>query len=131
LIARPGLLRAWKGAILLLTLAIVAGSLLPMPETATAGGLDKAEHFLAYCALALLGCGVVTRERLWIVMARCFALGLAVEGLQAILTTTRSADWADVLANGAGVLAAWAFAAAGLAGWARHVDGWLGRRTRA
>lgn len=127
---RAGLLRAWKAAIALLALLIVAGGLLPMPEITTAGGFDKLEHFLAYCALALLGSGIVTPERLWVVMARSFVLGLAVEALQAVATTGRSADWTDVLANGAGVLAAWALAGGGRAGWARRVDAWLAGRRR-
>jgi VanZ family protein len=122
------LLRAWKAAIALLATAIVLGSLLPMPETATPAGLDKLEHFFAYFALALLASGIATPARLRVVMARAFALGAAVEGLQAFVTTTRSADWADLLANALGVLAAWALAGGGRAGWARHVDAWLARR---
>ncbi len=125
--AGTGLLRAWKAAIALLALLIVVGSLLPMPESVVPGGLDKLEHFLAYCALALLGSGIVQPPRLWVVMARCFALGLAVEALQAFATETRSADWADVLANALGVLAAWAIAGGGRAGWARHVEARLAR----
>ena len=126
--AGPGLLHAWKAAIALLALLIVVGSLLPMPEAPVPGDLDKLEHFLAYFALALLGSGIVEPPRLWLVMARCFALGLAVEALQAFATETRSADWADVLANALGVLAAWAVAGGSRAGWARHVEAWLARR---
>lgn len=124
-----GLRRAWKAAIALLALLIVAGSLLPMPKVASAGGLDKLEHFLAYFALALLGSGIVTPARLRVVMARTFVLGIAVEAAQAFTPFARSADWADVLANGAGVLAAWAVAGGGRAGWARHVAAWLARRS--
>lgn len=119
--------RAWQGLILLLTLAITAGSLLPMASVPSAPGLDKLEHFFCYFALALLGSGIVAPQRLWIVMARSFAFGLALEALQALATATRSADWADVLANGLGVLAAWAIAGGGRAGWARHVEAWLSR----
>ena len=127
---RSGLRRAWQAAIVLLAAAIVAGGLLPLPKLATPGGFDKLEHFAAYCALALLGSGIVPPERLWMVMARAFALGLAVEALQALVTTTRTGEWMDVLANGAGVLVAWAIAGGGRAGWARHVDAWLLRRRR-
>lgn len=122
--------RLWKAAIALLVLAILAGSLLPMPRLATADGLDKLEHFLAYGALALLASGIVVPERLWISMARCFALGVAVELLQGYVVTGRSADWADLVANALGVLAAWAAASGGRAGWARHVEAWLARRSR-
>lgn len=120
--------RAWQGLILLLVLAIAAGSLLPMPSLTVAAGVDKLEHFIGYFALALLGSGIVTRERLWVVMARCFAFGAVIELLQGTLTSGRTADWADIAANGLGVIAAWAVTAGGRAGWARHVEAWLARR---
>lgn len=119
--------RAWQGLILLLVLAIAAGSLLPMPSVTTAAGVDKLEHFLGYFVLALLGSGIVGPQRLWIVMARSFAFGAAIELLQALLTSNRMADWTDVVANGLGVGAAWAIAGGGRAGWARHVEAWLAR----
>lgn len=121
--------RAWQGLILLLVLAIGTASLLPIPSMTVAPGVDKLEHFIAYFTLALLGSGIVTRERLWIVMARCFAFGAAIELLQGLLTSGRMADWADILANGLGVSAAWASAGGGRAGWARHVEAWLARRS--
>lgn len=130
ILSGPGFLRAWRAAIALFAAAIVVGSLLPMPVASDAPGLDKAEHFLAYLALALLTAGIVTPARLWLVMARCLALGLAVEALQAFVTTSRTADWTDLLANALGILAAWAITAGGRAGWARHVESWLARRGR-
>jgi VanZ family protein len=120
--------RAWQGLILLLVLAIAAGSLLPTPSLTVAAGVDKLEHFIGYFTLALLGAGIVTRERLWVVMARCFAFGAAIELLQGMLPSSRTADWADIVANGLGVITAWAVAAGGLAGWARHVEAWIARR---
>ena len=54
--------------------------------------------------------------------------GAAIELLQGLLTSSRTADWADIVANGLGVLAAWAVAAVGGAGWARHVEAWIARR---
>ncbi len=120
--------RAWQGLILLLVLAIAGGSLLPIPSITATPGVDKLEHFIGYFTLALLGSGIVTRERLWVVMARCFAFGAAIELLQGMLTSSRTADWADIVANGLGVITAWAVAAGGLAGWARHVEAWLARR---
>lgn len=121
------LLRTWQAAILLLALAITLGSLLPMPELKSAAGLDKLQHLLAYFALALLGSGIVEPPRLWRVMARCFLFGLAIELLQALGNAGRSADWVDLAANGAGILAAWLVAGGGRAGWARHVDARLRR----
>lgn len=119
--------RAWQGLVLLLALAITAGSLLPLPAVTVAGGLDKLEHFAGYFALALLGSAIVPPERLWVVMARCFVLGLCIELLQAVATDYRTADGGDVIANALGVAAAWAVAGGGRAGWARHVEDWLAR----
>jgi VanZ family protein len=127
---RSGLRRAWQAAIVLLVAVIVAGGLLPTPGLTAAPGFDKLEHFVAYFVLVLLGSGIVPPERLRVVAARAFALGLVIEALQGLVTTTRTADWADVLANGAGVLVAWFIAAGGRAGWARRVDDWLARRGR-
>jgi VanZ family protein len=128
--AHSALRRAWQGLVVLLVVVITAGSLLPMPSVALAGGMDKFQHFLAYFLLALLGSGIVQPARLWIVMARCFALGLGIELLQAIATEHRSADGGDVIANALGVAAAWAVAGGGRAGWARHVEDWFARRFR-
>jgi VanZ family protein len=51
-------------------------------------------------------------------------LGLAMEAAQALLTDTRIADWADVLANTTGILTAW-WLIRGRAGWALTVETWL------
>ncbi len=117
-----GLLRAWQAAILLLALAIALGSLLPLPELKSAGGLDKLEHLLAYFALALLGSGIVDPARLWVVLVRSFLFGLVIELLQAFGSAGRMADWSDLAANAAGILAAWLAAGGGRAGWARRVE---------
>ena len=60
---------------------------------------------------------------------RCLLLGAGLEAAQALLTDTRQADWADMAANAGGILCAWIIASGGRAGWARHVEAWLIRRT--
>lgn len=121
--------RLWIAIIFLGVSAIVAASLLPMPSELLEGGSDKLRHFLAYFALTLFSSGIVARERLWLLVVRCLLLGLALEAAQALLTVTRQADWADVAANAAGILLAWLVAGGGRAGWARHIESWLMRRT--
>ncbi len=120
--------RIWIALIAVLVLAIVVGSLLTLPGPKSGGILDKAEHFLAYFSLALLGTGIVPPKRLWLVLARSFLLGTGLEALQMLFTADRFADWADVLANGLGIAGAWLIARDGRAGWARHVQSWLTRR---
>lgn len=123
----PAFRRAWQGAIGLLVLVIVAGSLVPDRVTPEFAGPDKLNHAAAYFALTLLGIGI-TGRRLWRVAAAAFLLGLGLEGAQAWWTADREADWADLLANAAGILAAWLPLAPRGAGWARHVETWWLRR---
>lgn len=107
----------------------MAASLLPIPAADPEGGSDKLWHFLAYFVLALFSSGIVRAERLGRLVIRCLLLGAGLEAAQALLTDTRQADWADLAANAAGILCAWLIASGGRAGWARHVEAWLVRRT--
>ena len=115
---------AWIGAMWLLALVIIAGSLAPAFGPAPIPGFDKVEHFSAYFALTLLGSAVVTPEGMPWVAARAILLGLAMEGAQALFTKTRSADWADVLANTTGVMTAW-WLVRRRAGWGLLAEAWL------
>lgn len=122
--------RLWRGVLWLAVLAIVAASLMPDAIGEAAGGIDKLGHFTAYLLLALLGSAVVTADEVRRVMLRTFLLGLALEAGQALLTTTRSAEWTDIAANTAGVLVAWWLVHGGLAGWAERAEQWFDRRRR-
>lgn len=102
----------------MLVLLILVASLVPVLPPAPIAGFDKIEHFSAYFALALLGSGLVAPPAVPWVMARAMLLGLALEAAQALLTDTRTADWTDVAANTAGVLAAWWLVHGRRAGWA-------------
>jgi VanZ family protein len=118
---------AWIASIWLLVLVIVVGSLIPDSGPPSVAGSDKVEHVVAYFMLSVLGAAVVARDGLIRVMARTLALGVALEVAQGLLTDTRSADWADVLANAAGILAAW-WLMRRRAGWAQAVETWLAGR---
>jgi VanZ family protein len=116
-------------AILVLAGAIAAGSLLPQPPASIVYLSDKLEHGLAYFTLALAVSGISTPVRLRWHMLACFLLGATLEIAQALLTTQRSAEWADLAANAAGISVAWLIAARGRAGWGLRVGAWLaGRR---
>jgi VanZ family protein len=107
----------WIAAIGVLVAAIVALSLNPIPVLPAEPGSDKIGHFLAYFALALLASGIVAPERLGRAMLRCFLLGVVLEIAQALMTELRMAEWADLLANSAGIGMAWLIAGGGRAGW--------------
>lgn len=124
----PGFRRAWQGAIGLLVAVIVVGSLAPARLAPELMGLDKLNHAAAYFALTALGAGIAETS-LWRVAVRAFLLGLVLEGTQALWTADRAADWMDLLANAAGILAAWLMLRASRgAGWARQVEDWWSRR---
>lgn len=72
---------------------------------------DKAEHALAYFVLGGLGLALFP-TRPGRLAAFVFALGVVIEGLQAIGGLGRQGDWRDVAANTLGLAAALAVAAA-------------------
>ncbi len=116
-----GFRRLWIGAIVLVVVVIVAGSLAPFSLLPNEIGSDKFHHYFAYLVLAILASGIVTPQRLWWAMLRCFLLGFGVEAAQALLTDYRLSEWGDVLANAAGILTAWLITGGGRAGWGLRV----------
>jgi VanZ family protein len=120
--------RVWVAAVLALAAAIAVASLAPQPMLANEAHSDKIAHFIAYFALALLGSGIASPQTLWLTMLRCFILGAALEVAQAIGTDDRMAEWEDLAANLAGILAAWLVAARGRAGWGLRAAARLAER---
>lgn len=91
----------------------------PPPEVSELLGWDKAEHFIAYFGLALLGVlGWSGRRTLGIFLA-VLALGGTLELLQ--LAVGRDAEWGDMLANTLGDTCG-TLLALGLLALARLVD---------
>jgi VanZ family protein len=116
-LTESGFRQLWIAAIAVVVVAIIAGSLSPFPLLPNETGPDKFGHYFSYLVLAILASGIVEPARLWRVMLRCFLLGFGLEAAQALLTDHRMAEWGDLLANAAGILTAWLFAAGGRAGW--------------
>lgn len=108
----------------MLVLVVVVGSLVPETGPASVAGSDKIGHFAAYFTLTVLGSAVVTTGKLPWVAARAMFLGLALEAAQALVTGTRTADWADVFANATGILTAW-WLVRRRAGWALAAEAWF------
>jgi VanZ family protein len=95
----------WLGLWWLAVALVALVELLPaifLPDV-PAGG-DKFEHLLGYGALAFAAVQLFERRALWRVGVGLAALGMALEIAQGTLTTTRSFDLADELANTVGVL---------------------------
>lgn len=119
---RPGL---WCSLGLLAVVAVVTLSLLPagaMPSSGFTGG-DKVGHFIAYAALSGYASMLLERKRARALAAiALIGLGIGLEIAQGSLTATRTAEIADALANGLGVLAGLAVGATRLAHWLQRLD---------
>ena len=106
---------------------IIVASLVPNEEIAGPPGFDKLEHLTAYFTLTTLCAGIVARASIPWVIVGVILLGLSMEAAQALFTETRTADWADALANTTGVLIAWLLVRRRV-GWAMAAEAWLARR---
>lgn len=113
--AAPEQRRLWRLLLGVLFLAITWLALVPDPPTAISTGWDKTNHLLAFGSLAFSGVWALWREprHWWRLAAVLLAYGVGIEIAQGLLPP-RSADAADVLADGVGIaiglLAAWPFA---------------------
>ena len=118
----PRFRQAWLALGWVLVLAISVGSLWPTLPSAAAHFSDKLLHFGAYAGLAFVFAGALGRERWLRIGLGVLVLGIAVELLQHYFTDTRSAEWADLGANVAGISAGLLLAAAVPGNWCRRVE---------
>jgi VanZ family protein len=93
----------WAFALCLLVGLVVA--LLPPQTLVPPTGWDKANHAIAFAVFAVLGC-VSYPARTAGVLLGLLAYGALIELLQG-LTTYRSAEALDVLADGVGLALGW------------------------
>ncbi len=82
---------------------------------------DKMAHFLAFAALMLWFCGVFRLPVTPLVALGLLAFGGLIEFLQGMLPY-RSAEFRDLVADGAGIAAGWALAVIGLRHWTRWLE---------
>jgi VanZ family protein len=85
-----------------LVMLLLIGGLMPASQIPDTGLSDKTGHLLGYGLLTLVGL-IAHPGRAGRVVLGVFALGVAIE-LAQHFTPTRSFEWLDMLANGAGVL---------------------------
>ena len=103
---------AWRGVLLLLMCAAAWFAFIPATPTAQPSGLDKIEHLLAFAALGLAASFTASPglRRTAQAAAGLLLYGGFIELVQTQLPT-RTADWADIAADGLGVAAGLALAA--------------------
>ena len=117
--------KLWFGLAFIGLLALGVVSLIPAPDL---GGNDKIGHFISYAMLsAWFSLLVEQRKLLWRILFGLIAYGLLLEFLQS-LTSYRSGDLTDAVANSLGVITGLAFYFSPLRRLLGKLDLWLSAR---
>lgn len=91
----------WLAITLVIVVCLLPGQDLPQVP----GGFDKVEHLVAFALLAMAAVQLYAGRRALVVAALALvALGIAIEFAQGALTSTRSMDPWDAVADACGVL---------------------------
>ncbi|MDR7295415.1 MULTISPECIES: VanZ family protein [Roseateles] len=94
----------WRALLALLVAVILWLALSPAPPRTVDTGWDKANHAMAFAALGFVSVWALwprPRDWAWLALA-LLAFGGAIEIAQSFLPP-REGDWADLLADGAGI----------------------------
>lgn len=96
--------RLWRACLALLMLAVAWLAFSPAPPPQADTGWDKANHALAFAVLALVAEPALWPhpQRRWLGAAGLLAYGALIEVVQSRLPA-RSGEWADLLADAAGI----------------------------
>ncbi len=86
--------------------AIIVGSMMPAKDVPLpmAFGMDKVVHMVGYAVVALYGANLFRGRTIITLALILIALGGFVEIAQGMLTATRSAELADFVVDGVGVV---------------------------
>ncbi len=115
---------AWLALWLCGVAALVVVCLLPSPDLPNLHVSDKLEHALAFALLAGSAVQLFERGRgLVAVGLGLLALGIGIEFAQALFTTTRAMEAADVVADTIGIVAGLATALTPLRDVLLHIAG--------
>ncbi len=103
---------------------VLYSTLMPASSIPVVGVNDKAAHAIAFVVLMAWFCGVFEMRYAPLLAISLFCLGILIEMMQQQLSY-RSAEFADGLADVAGIGMGWALAATGLKRWAVWVESWV------
>ena len=87
---------------------------------------DKFQHAVAFLALGGLLLALVERSRYAALCAALLAFGGAIEVAQYLMPYGRSAEWADLAADGLGIALAALASLAIRESWLQRIERWLG-----
>lgn len=87
---------------------------------------DKFQHAAAFLALGALLLALAERARYAAVCAALLAFGGAIEVAQYLMPYGRSAEWADLAADGLGILLAALASLAIRESWLQRIERWMG-----
>jgi len=95
----------WRVALGVAVLTVLYFALTPTPPSDMSTGWDKLNHALAFAALALAACfsAPMSPRRFVAVLVLLLGFGGAIELLQ-LRVPGRDAEWADLLADGVGLV---------------------------
>ncbi len=85
------------------------------------GEFDKWAHAIVFALLAVWFAGQYRPRSYWRIALGLVMFGLLIELCQRMVAY-RSAEWLDVAADGAGIIAGLLVAAAGLGGWSQRFE---------
>lgn len=119
----------WRIASVVLLVLVLGSTLLPatwlLGDKAHAlswfAHADKWLHGVTFFVLALWFAGQYRTRSYWRIAAGLMVFGLLIELCQ-FMTSYRTAEWIDIGANTAGIIAGLAIALTGLGGWCLRVE---------
>jgi VanZ family protein len=88
---------------------------------------DKWLHGMTFLALSLWFAGLYRKSSYWKVAVGLLAFGLIIEACQRMVSY-RTADWLDVGADAAGIIAGLLIGLAGIGGWCLRVEEHFAKR---
>jgi VanZ family protein len=126
--------RRWQLGGITVLILVLAGTLLPavsfmqeMRDPRFAHS-DKWLHAITFLFLTVWFAGQYSRKSYWRIAAGLLAFGAFIEICQRMLTTWRSAETMDLVADAIGVAAGLLIAYAGAGGWSLRVEQWIAAR---
>jgi VanZ family protein len=114
----------WLALGWLLVIGVIVGSLLPGPiiREITPAVNDKVEHFSAYFVMMTWFGGLYPRAKHLRIAGALLFLGVALDVLQGVATTTRDFELLDIAADAVGIFVALVLSFLLLEGWCQKLE---------